>query len=117
MGLVATLAAIDVERGQVASARADVEAARVIIQASRTSGRALEGDLDDDIREVEANGLGVKITAGFLAAVPGGETKDFEWTGGAGNRKRISFTYDKDSDTLSNIQYDLASKDRETGEL
>ena len=101
----------------MASGRATIESARDTVQTARGLARTVEEDLDADIREIEANGLGVKITAGFLAAVPAGETKDFEWTGGAGNRKRVSFTYDKDSDTLSNIQYDLATKDRQTGEL
>ena len=116
MGLVATLNAIDTESTQFAAAKTAEDSAQATKRASRQSKRALEEDLDDDIREVNLNGLGT-ISAGFLDAVGAGQSEDFSWTGGSGNRRNLVFSYDKDSDTLSGIRYVKAAKDKNTGDL
>ena len=111
MGFIADLATIDSQR----IAQKDAEEEASIARTNERNARRAVDDLmnnirDGYIRDWNANGFGSVFAAGFLDAVPAGEQKQFVRNHPTTDQV-ISFTYDKDTDVVSDVRYTNVSTD------
>lgn len=110
MALGQTLNAIDAARQTQDTARQQLDTARTSLRSARQDEQSNAANLEADIRDANTNGVG-PIAAGFLDAVLAGETKEFEWSN---STRRLTFTYIKDSDAITNIVYETRNVNQST---